>query len=98
MPLPLVALGAIGEIGYYHLQIISDPSNEALFYKTAPSDTSTYPALWNHNAEQETHTICQIDCQLLSVAFTKLKCVGGTAWPNVNSHRISASVDALGRI
>ena len=116
LPLPMVALDAIGEMGYYHLQIISGPPNEAPFYKTAPSDTSTYPALWNHNAKQETQIICQPDCQLLvkpgmetqahtvwksaghchltqdfglgsqslAVAFTKRKCVGGRAWPNVN--------------
>ncbi len=60
----MVALGDIGEMGYYHLQIISGPPNEAPFYKTAPSDTSTYPTLWNHNAELETQMICQPDCQL----------------------------------
>ena len=32
--------------------------------KPAPSDTSTYPALWNHHAELETQMICQPDCQL----------------------------------
>ncbi len=112
----MVELGAISEMGYYHLQIISGPPNEAPFYKTAPSDTSTHPALWNHNAKQETQLICEPDCQLrvkpgmetqaariwksaghchltqdhtltsqpLSVAFTKRKCVGGRAWPNVN--------------
>lgn len=37
LPLPMVALGVIGEIGYYHLQIISVPPNEAPFYKTAPA-------------------------------------------------------------
>ncbi len=116
LPLPMVELGAISEMGYYHLQIISGPPNEAPFYKTASSDTSTYPALWNHNAKQETQIICQPDSQLrvkpgmetqaariwksaghchltqdfglgsqsLSIAFTKRKCVGGRAWPNVN--------------
>ena len=64
LPLSMVALGDIGEMGYYHLQIISGPPNEASFYKTAPSDTSTYPALWNHHAELETQMICQPDCQL----------------------------------
>ena len=116
LPLPMVELGAISEMGYYHLQIISGPPNDAPFTRTAPSDTSTYPALWSHNAKRETQLICQPDCQLLvkpgmetqaariwksaghchltqdfglgsqslSIAFTKRKCIGGRAWPNVN--------------
>ena len=103
-------------MGYYHLQIISGPPNEAFFYKTVPSDTSIYLALWNHNAKQETQLICQPDCQLfvkpgmetkaakiwatasrshlildfrfnsqpLAAVFTNRKCIGGSAWPNVN--------------
>ena len=65
LPLPMVALGVIGEIDYYHIQIISVSPNEAPFYKTAPS--ATYPALWNHDAKQETHLICEPDCQLRKV-------------------------------
>ena len=119
----MVVLGAIGEMGYYHLQIISGPPNEAPFYKTTPSGTSTYPALWNHDAKQETQMICQPDCQLrvkpgmetqahtiresaghchltqdfglgsqsISVAFTKRKCIGGRAWPNVNFAKKSSN-------
>ncbi len=116
LPLPMVELGAISEMGYYHLQIISGPPNPASFTKTQPSHTATYPALWKHDAKREHHLLCEPDCQLrvkpgmetqaariwksaghchltqdfglgsqsLSIAFTKRKCVGGRAWPNVN--------------
>ena len=30
----------------------------------APSPTATYPALWNHNAKQETRIVCEPDSQL----------------------------------
>ena len=32
--------------------------------KALPKPTDTYPALWNHNAEKETHLICNHDCSL----------------------------------
>ena len=65
LPLPVINLDNIAKTGYYHLQIINGPPNDAPFKRTAPSDTSTYPALWSHNAKQETHLICQPDSQLL---------------------------------
>ncbi len=65
LPLQVIDLGNIAKTGYYHLQIINGPPNDAPFKRTAPSDTSTYPALWSHNAKQETHLICEPDCQLL---------------------------------
>ena len=65
LPSPVINLGNIAKTGYYHLQIINGPPNEAPFKRTAPSDTSTHPALWSHNAKQETQIICQPDCQLL---------------------------------
>ncbi len=64
-PLHVIDLGNIAKTGYYHLQIINGPPNDAPFKRTAPSDTSTYPALWGHNAKQETQIICQPDSQLL---------------------------------
>ena len=64
MPLPVIDLGNIAKTGYYHLQIINGPPNDAPFKRTASSDTSIYPALWNHNAKRETQIICQPDCQL----------------------------------
>ena len=65
LPLPVIDLENIAKTGYYHLQIINGPPNDAPFKRTAPSDTSTYPALWSHNAKRETHIICEPDSQLL---------------------------------
>ena len=65
LPLPVIDLGNLAKTGYYHLQIINGPPNDAPFKRTAPSNTSTYPALWSHNAKQETKMICEPDCQLL---------------------------------
>ena len=57
-------LGEVGELGLYHLDI-SGPPPRAPFAKTAPSETATYPCLWNHNASRETWLICLPDSQLV---------------------------------
>ena len=56
-------LGAVGELGSYHLDIIGPPARGP-FDKGAPSPTATYPALWNHDATKETRIICEPDSQL----------------------------------
>ena len=119
-PLKITAFSNIGEIRLSH-QAFVGPSAAPPFYKTKstpkPNDNDGYPALWNHNCEQEHYLVCQPDRKLkatkgqearanelwnrfagrahltqdhtltsqpLTVAFTKRKCIGGTAWPNVN--------------
>ena len=59
----MAALGAIGNLGLYHLDIIGRPPRGP-FSKDAPSPTATYPALWNHNAQRETRMVCEPDSQL----------------------------------
>ena len=56
-------LGDIGKLGTYHLDIIG-PYPRGPFDKAAPSSTATYPALWNHNAKNETRMVCMTDSQL----------------------------------
>ena len=56
-------LGDIGKLGAYHLDIIG-PFPRGPFDKIAPSPTSTYPALWNHDAKKETRMVCTPDSQL----------------------------------
>ena len=62
LELPMVALAAIGQRGWYDVNIAGSTGP---FMKVASSPTSTYPALWNHNAKLETYMICEPDSQLL---------------------------------
>ena len=43
---------------------ITDPPPRGPFTKGPPSPTATYPALWSHNARNETRIICEPDAQL----------------------------------
>ena len=61
--LDMKPLGDIGELGLVHRDIIG-PAPRGPFDKTTPSPTATYPALWNHNAKNETRMICAPDSQL----------------------------------
>ena len=62
-PLAITELKNVGKRGLLSRDI-TGPAPRGPFDKTAPSRTATYPALWSHNAKQETHLICQPDCQL----------------------------------
>ena len=57
-------LSDLGRLGTYHLDIIG-PYPRGPFDKAAPSQTPTYPSLWNHNAKRETKLVCDPDSQLL---------------------------------
>ena len=61
--LTTTSLGSLGNIGLYHLDIVGAPPRGP-FTKVLPSPTSTYPALWNHDAKKETRIICIPDSQL----------------------------------
>ncbi len=61
--LKIAPLGDIGRMGVYHLDIVSE-SPRGPFTKAAASPTATYPALWNHNAKNETRIVCDPDSQL----------------------------------
>ncbi len=56
-------LGKVGLLGLVHRDIIG-PAPRGPFDKIAPSPTATYPALWNHDASQETRLVCLPDSQL----------------------------------
>lgn len=57
-------LGAIGELGFVHRDIIG-PIPRGPFDKIQASPTATYPSLWNHNALNENHIVCAPDSQLI---------------------------------
>ncbi len=53
----------VGRMGLLSRDITGAPPRGP-FDKTAPSPTATYPALWNHNAKNETRIVCAPDSQL----------------------------------
>ena len=57
-------LGEIGKLGLVDRDI-TGPAPRGPFDKVASISTATYPALWNHNARQETRMVCLPDSQLL---------------------------------
>ena len=62
--LPLAQLIEVGQRGVDHQFFVSD-AHKAPFTKASASPTSTYPALWNHNAKKETRMACAPDSQML---------------------------------
>ena len=63
LDLPIARLSQVGRRGHDHQLFISDAHNGP-FTKHPPSLTATYPALWNHNARNETRMVCAPDIQL----------------------------------
>ena len=57
-------LGRAGRLGLVDRDI-TGTALRGPFDKVAPSPTATYPALWNHNAKNETRMVCLPDSQLL---------------------------------
>ncbi len=61
--LPVTQLSEIGRRGL-DSQFFVSSAHKAPFTKMAVSPTATYPALWNHNAKNETRIVCLPDSQL----------------------------------
>ena len=59
----LTPLESMSELGLVDRDI-NGPPPRGPFTKVAPSHTATYPALWNHNARNETRMVCAPDSQL----------------------------------
>ncbi len=64
LELRTIQLGAISRIGLHHRDI-TGPAPRGPFNKVASSPTATYPALWNHDAKNETKMLCAPDSQLV---------------------------------
>ncbi len=60
---PTCPLDGIGYLGFVHRDI-TGPVPRGPFDKAPPRPTSTYPALWNHDAKKETRIVCEPDSQL----------------------------------
>ena len=63
LPLKVAPLTIIDQRGLYHRNIASTLAS-APFIKAQPSQTATYPALWNHDARKETRMVCLPDSQM----------------------------------
>ena len=63
LELKMQVLGRISKLGFVHRDI-TGPAPRGPFDKSAPSSTATYPALWNHDAQNETRIVCAPDSQL----------------------------------
>ena len=61
--LDIAQLNTIGKMGTYHIDI-NGPLPRGPFDKHPPSPTSSYPCLWNHDAQKETRIVCVPDSQL----------------------------------
>ena len=61
--LKVAMLGDVGKLGLLDRDI-NGPAPRGPFDKAPPSPTATYPALWNHNAQNETRMVCSPDAQL----------------------------------
>ena len=59
----MALLAEVGTLGFVHRDI-TGPAPRGPFDKAPPSPTATYPALWNHDAKNETRMDCAPDSQL----------------------------------
>ena len=65
LDLNVASLGSVGKLGLVDRDI-TGPAPRGPFDRAPASPTATYPALWNHNAKNETRLICLPDSQLLA--------------------------------
>ena len=63
LELKTALLGVVGKLGLVHRDITGPPPRGP-FTKTTASPTATYPALWNHDAKNETRMVCTADSSL----------------------------------
>ena len=58
-----VSLDRNGKLGLVDRDIVGPPPRGP-FDRVTPSDTATFPSLWNHDAQNETRLVCVPDSQL----------------------------------
>ena len=61
--LPIGRLADFAKVGLHHRDI-TGPAPRGPFDKVALSPGATYPALWNHDALNESRFVCEPDCEL----------------------------------
>ena len=62
-----LALAELSDVGTRGVdsQLLISSVHKGPFSKAAPSETATYPSLWNHKAEQETRMLCAPDSSMI---------------------------------
>ena len=63
LEIPMAQLNDVGRRGLHH-GVIAVQSSGGPFVKAKFSPTSTYPALWNHDAKNESRMVCKPDSQM----------------------------------
>ena len=61
--LPIAPLGIVGKLGLVDRDVTGPPPRGP-FDRLAANPSATYPALWNHNARNETRIVCEADSEL----------------------------------
>ena len=84
LDLKVAPLGDIGRRGWHDINIAGSTGP---FTKGPPTETSTYPALWSHDAKQETRMVCIPDCQLLVKPGMEQR--AAVAWATASHSHIS---------
>ncbi len=84
--LGVTRLSIVGKLGLVDRDIVGPPPRGP-FSKTAPNDTATYPAIWNHNAKNETRITCAPDSQLQVRVGMEAK--AATVWATASHSHIN---------
>ena len=85
--IPIAKLGDVGSRGL-DSQLFISPAHKGPFTKTNPSPTASYPALWNHDAKNETRIVREPDSQLIVRQGMEEK--AGTVWATVSRSHINS--------
>ena len=86
-PVPIAALGDVGNRGL-DSQLFISPTHNGPFTKANPSPTASYPALWNHDAKQETRIVCEPDSQL--IVSKGMETEAGKLWTTATRSHINS--------
>ena len=86
LELKTALLGVVGKLGLVHRDITGPPPRGP-FTKTTASPTATYPALWNHNARNETRLVCVADSSLR--VRTRMEAKAARVWETASRAHIS---------
>ncbi len=84
--LPIAQLNQVGQRGL-DSQLFISSAHRGPFTKVEASPTATYPALWNHDAQNETRIVCAPDSQLLVRPGMEAK--ASTVWATASRAHIS---------
>ena len=93
LDLKMALLNDVGKLGLVSRDI-NGPVPRGPFSKVAPSETATYPALWNHAAQKETRMICKPDSQLTARKGMESKAIEVWATASLAHHNVEFRYNA----